>query len=234
LNFGIPTQATKVTSRVRSRIRTGQNCDEQYGSGCEGQYSEHDVPVELSSSEASTQSADVMPGAFFVEMKSPSKSTETSNEDSGERKVGFHKMFSSKAEVLLAKNGISWPWKKHEIDGGSGKNSIKPTQLRDKPENDQSHQSVPVLEPIIIPDCQNSDYTWESKYEVSGSWWDFDMNSTSSISSTGSSNSSDIDRMDYEADCLDYEILWEDLVIGEQVGQGSYFSLCNYSISLDM
>uniref|UniRef100_A0ACD5ZEN3 Uncharacterized protein n=1 Tax=Avena sativa TaxID=4498 RepID=A0ACD5ZEN3_AVESA len=46
------------------------------------------------------------------------------------------------------------------------------------------------------------------------------MNSSSSISSTGSSNSSDIDRVDYEADYLDYEIIWEDLVIGEQVGQG--------------
>ncbi|KAM0841293.1 hypothetical protein ACQ4PT_059130 [Festuca glaucescens] len=97
---------------------------------------------------------------------------------------------------------------------------MKSTQLRDKPENDQSHQRVPVVQPIIVPDCQNSDYTWASKYEVTGSWWDFDMNSTSSISSTGSSNSSGTDRADYEADCLDYEILWEDLVIGEQVGQG--------------
>ncbi|KAK1617311.1 hypothetical protein QYE76_022828 [Lolium multiflorum] len=216
----IATLATKVTSRVRSRIRTGQNAEEQYGSGCEGQYSELDVRVELSSSEASSPSGDVMPGAFFVEMKSASKSTKTSNVDSGEGKVGFHKMFSSKAEELLAKNGISWPWKGHGNDGGSGKSSMKLTQLRDKPENDQSHQRVPVLEPIIIPDCQNSEYTWASKYEVTGSWWDFDMNSTSSISSTGSSNSSGMDRADYEADCLDYEILWEDLVIGEQVGQG--------------
>jgi hypothetical protein len=168
-----------------------------------------------------------MPGAFFVEMKSASKSTKTSNVDSGEGKVGFHKMFSSKAGELLAKNGISWPWKGHGNDGGSGKSSMKLTQLRDKPENDQSHQRVPLLEPIIIPDCQNSDYTWASKYEVTGSWWDFDMNSTSSISSTGSSNSSGMDRADYEADCLDYEILWEDLVIGEQVGQGSYFTLGN-------
>uniref|UniRef100_A0ACD5ZD47 Uncharacterized protein n=1 Tax=Avena sativa TaxID=4498 RepID=A0ACD5ZD47_AVESA len=134
----IVTLATKVTSRVRSRIRTGQNCDEQYDSGCEGQYSELDVRVELSSSEASTSSGDVMPGAFFVEMKSPSKSTKTSNEGSGEGKVRFHKMFSSKAEALLARNG-SWPWKGRENDGGSGKNSMKLAQLHNKPENDQSH-----------------------------------------------------------------------------------------------
>ncbi|KAM0841290.1 hypothetical protein ACQ4PT_059130 [Festuca glaucescens] len=33
----LATLATKVTNRVRSRMRTGQNADEQYGSGCEGQ-----------------------------------------------------------------------------------------------------------------------------------------------------------------------------------------------------
>ncbi|XP_037446125.1 uncharacterized protein LOC119315711 isoform X1 [Triticum dicoccoides] len=75
--------------------------------------------------------------------------------------------------------------------------------------------------PILIPDCQNSEYTWARKYEVSGSWWDFNKNSVSSISSTtGTTDSSGIEGVDYEADCLDYDILWEDLVIGEQVGQG--------------
>jgi hypothetical protein len=50
------------------------------------------------------------------------------------------------------------------------------------------------------------------------------------MSSTGSTNSSAIERADREADCLDFEILWEDLAIGEQVGQGSYFSLGKFSV----
>uniref|UniRef100_A0A453LVA8 Uncharacterized protein n=1 Tax=Aegilops tauschii subsp. strangulata TaxID=200361 RepID=A0A453LVA8_AEGTS len=104
-------------------------------------------------------------------------------------------------------------WKGRENDGGSGRSNITSTHLHDKQENDQSHQRVPVLEPIIIPDCQDSEYA------QSGFWWTF--NNTSSMSSTSTSGSP-IERVDYEVDCLHYEILWEDLVIGEQVGQGSY------------
>nr|XP_020187023.1 uncharacterized protein LOC109772735 isoform X2 [Aegilops tauschii subsp. strangulata] len=204
----ITTFATKLTSRVRSRIRTGQNCERRCASGCEDQYSEHDVRADLTSSEASTPNGDVRYGAFVAEEKSPGEL----------RKVGFHKMFSSKAEVLLAKKGISWPRKGRENDGGSGKSNIPSTHLHDKQANDQSHQRVPVVQPIIIPDCQDTKYAHSSKYEFSGSWWTF--NNTSSISST-STIGSPIERVDYEADCLDYEILWEDLVIGEQVGQGS-------------
>uniref|UniRef100_M8C131 non-specific serine/threonine protein kinase n=1 Tax=Aegilops tauschii TaxID=37682 RepID=M8C131_AEGTA len=230
----IVTLVTSVTTRVRSRIRTGQNSDKQYG---KGQYSELDLQAELASSEENTPSGDVAHRAFVAEEKSPGKSCKTSNYDSGERKVWFHKIFNSKADALLAKKGISWPWKRHEVDGDSGKNNMNSTQLHDKQENEESHQRVTVLEPIIIPDCQNSEYTWASKYEVSGSWWDFNKNSMSSISSTtGTTNSSDIEMVDYEADCLDYEILWEDLVIGEQVGQGCcgtvYHALWRGSVSL--
>ncbi|KAM3224792.1 hypothetical protein ACQJBY_057886 [Aegilops geniculata] len=216
----IVTLATSVTSRVRSRIRTGQNSDKLYGGGCEGQYSQLDLQAEVASSEENTPSGDVMHGAFAAQEKSLGKSSKTSSDDPGEGRVGSYKIFRSKAEALLAKKGISWPWKGHANDGGSGKNNVNSTQLPDKQENDQSHQRVPVLEPIIIPDCQSSEDTWATKYEVSGSWWDFNKNNTSSMSSTGSTDSSGIERVDYEADCLDYEILWEDLVIGEQVGQG--------------
>uniref|UniRef100_A0A8R7PXV4 Protein kinase domain-containing protein n=1 Tax=Triticum urartu TaxID=4572 RepID=A0A8R7PXV4_TRIUA len=219
----IVTLVTSVTSRVRSRIRTCQNGDKQYGSDCEGQYSALDLQAELAISEENTPSGDVMHRVFV------DKSCKISSDDSGEGKVGFHKIFNAKAEALLAKKGIC-PWKGHEVDEGSGKNNMNSIQLHDKQENDQNHQRVAVLEPFIIPDCQNSEYTLASKYEVSGSWWDFNINSMSSMSSTGSTNSSSIETVDYEADCSDYEILWEDLVIGEQVGQGSYFSLCNYSI----
>ena len=38
--------------------------------------------------------------------------------------------------------------------------------------------------------------------------------------SSTSTNGSPIERVDYETDSLEYEILWEDLFIGEQIGQG--------------
>ncbi|EMS45419.1 hypothetical protein TRIUR3_08829 [Triticum urartu] len=212
----ITTFATKLTSRVRSRIRTGQNCERQCASGCEEQYSEHDVRANLTTSEASTPNEDVRFGVFAAEEKSPRELSKTSTDNPGEGKVGFHKKISSKAEALLAKKGISWPRKGRENDGGSGKSNITSTHLHDKQENDQSHQRVPVVEPIMIPDCQDTEYAQSSKYEFSGSWWTF--NNTSSMNST-STIGSPIERVDYEADCLDYEILWEDLIIGEQVGQ---------------
>ncbi|XBI31079.1 hypothetical protein VPH35_054698 [Triticum aestivum] len=213
----IVTLVTSVTSRVCSRTRTCQDSDKQYGSGSEGQYSELDLQDELVSSEENTAGGDVMHRAFVAEEKSPGELYKTISDDSGEGKVGFHKILNSKAEALLAKMGISWPWKGHEIHGGSGNNNVNSIQLHDKPENDQTFQRVPVLEPIIIPGCQDSEYNRACKYEVSGSWWDCNKDCASSMSSTWSTNSSSID---YEADYLDYEVFWEDLVIGEQVGQG--------------
>ncbi|KAL6653689.1 hypothetical protein ACP70R_008613 [Stipagrostis hirtigluma subsp. patula] len=214
----ISTQATKVTSRVRSRIKTGQNSNEQYGSGCESQYYEHGAKEEHVSSGTSTSSGDVRHGGFVTGENSPGKSSKTSSDDSGEGKEGFHKILSSKAEALLAKKGLSWPWRGVEHYGPRKSHVISP-QFLDTQENDQIHERV--REPFIIPDCQDTEYAQESKYEVSGSWWSFNNNSTSSLSSSVSTNSSAIERADYEADCLDYEILWEDLVIGEQIGQGS-------------
>lgn len=57
---------------------------------------------------------------------------------------------------------------------------------------------------------------------ASGSWSSsFNVNSTSSASSCGSTSSSAVNRVDVDTDSLDYEILWEDLTIGEQIGQGN-------------
>ena len=224
------TQATKVTGRVRSRIRTGQDCDEQYGSRRAGQDSEPDAKEDPTSSEASTPGGDVLHATFVTEEKSPGDSRKTNSDDSGEGKGGFQKIFSSKAEALLAKKGISWPWKGNETAGVYGINNMTSPRLHDNQENTQSHQGVPILEPIIVPNSQDTEYAQAGKYEVSGSWWTFNNNSTSStMSSTISSNSSAIEKVDYEADCLDYEILWEDLTLGEQVGEGSCFSICTCS-----
>ncbi|KAI4303134.1 hypothetical protein MLD38_038803 [Melastoma candidum] len=61
----------------------------------------------------------------------------------------------------------------------------------------------------------------ENKSIRSGSWSSANVNSTSSASSCGSTSSGAMNKVDMDSDCLDYEILWEDLTIGEQVGQGS-------------
>jgi len=212
----ITTLATKVTSRVRSRIKTGQNCSEQYGVDSESEYSEDASKEEPTSSGTNTPSY-VLHGGFVKGENSPMKSSKTSSDDSGEGNERLYKI-SLKAEELFAKKGISWPWKGYEHNG-LGKSQMNPPQFHEKQENDQVHQGGP--ESIVIPDFQDSESAHENKYEVTGSWWSFNNDSLSSIDSSISTNSSAIERLDHEADCLDYEILWEDLVIGEQVGQGS-------------
>ena len=57
--------------------------------------------------------------------------------------------------------------------------------------------------------------------EASGVWTSlFNVNCTSSGSSSGSINSS-AKKEDVDIDCLDYEVLWEDMIIGERIGQGN-------------
>lgn len=219
--FRITPQATKVTSRVRSRIKTSQNCNEQYSGSSESHCSEGDSKEESTSSGTNTPAGDILHGGFVKGENSPGKSSKSSSDDSGEGNERLYKI-SLKAEELLAKKGISWPWKVHEHNGPS-KSHMNSSQSLEKQENDQLHQVGP--ESIVIPDYQDMESVQESKYEVTGSWWSFNNDSFSSMGSSNSTNSSAIERVDYEADCLDYEILWEDLVIGEQVGQGIHFSL---------
>jgi hypothetical protein len=212
---------------VRSRIRTSQNNHEWHGIACESQFDEHRAKEEMGSCGTSAPSGDVLDDAFVTGETSPGNSSKISSDDSSEGKDGIHKILSSKAEAFLAKKGISWPWRGLEQDGAD-KSHIVSQPFNDIQENNLADHRAP--EAIITPDCQDIECVQESKYEVTGSWWSFNNNSTSSVSSTLSLNSSAFERLDHEADCLDYEILWEDLVIGEQVGQGIFFSHCEMLI----
>lgn len=70
------------------------------------------------------------------------------------------------------------------------------------------------------PVSQVGDFNRPATNEASGSWSSFNVDSTKSASSCGSGSSSVVNKLDVDTDCLDYEILWEDLTIGEQIGQG--------------
>ncbi|KAL2479232.1 protein kinase family protein [Forsythia ovata] len=75
---------------------------------------------------------------------------------------------------------------------------------------------------ILKSENQVSKTNWTANSEASGSWSSpFNVNSTSTASSGGSTSSTAVNKTDMVSDCLDYEILWEDLTIGEQIGQGS-------------
>ncbi|NP_001182844.1 protein kinase domain superfamily protein [Zea mays] len=207
--------ATKVTNKVRSRVRTDENDD---GGSGESHCLDRGAKEEPTSSGTSTPRGDAPHGPFATEENSPGKSTNP-NSDESEGKVGLHKILGSKAEALLNKKGISWPWKGRENEGPDERNHVILPWLHGGQENGVNHQKV--SDSSISPDAQGAEHNQPSKNEASGSWSSFNNNSTGSASSTGSTNSSALYKVDHEADCLDYEILWEDLVIGEQIGQGS-------------
>ncbi|KAJ6806175.1 putative serine/threonine-protein kinase [Iris pallida] len=221
------TQATRVTNKVCSRIRTNENNMEREGGSGDSQYSDHEALVDhkedATSSRASTPRGDKHTSPFsasssaFREDKLPGKATKGNEEADG--KAGIHKIISSKAEAWIAKKGISWPWKGNEHDGTDARNQSIWPWLHNDQENDASHQNT--SEHSIKPENQANETNRTGNTEASGSWSSFNANSTSSVSSSGSTSSSVIHKVDMETDCLDYEILWEDLTIGEQIGQGS-------------
>ncbi|KAK9288662.1 hypothetical protein L1049_017123 [Liquidambar formosana] len=226
--------SSKVSNKVRSKIRTGENNVVHEGGSGDSHHSDHgcsdaalsDHREDATSSGASTPRGDVPPSHFGVfsqvahEEKSPGKFFRDSGDET-EGKPGIHKIISSKAEAWIGKKGISWPWKGNEHEGSDAKITrfVWPW-LHNGHENDLVHQKNPYSG--AKPESQGGESNRPVNNEASGSWSSsINVNSTSSVSSCGSTSSSAVNKVDIETDCLDYEILWEDLTIGEQIGQGS-------------
>ncbi|XP_020596506.1 probable serine/threonine-protein kinase DDB_G0282963 [Phalaenopsis equestris] len=217
--------ASKVTNKVRSRIRTNESSTDREGGSGDSQQSDHDALQsdhrdDAMSSGASTPRGDVAPSPFgasssaAVDESSPSKTSKAGSEEN-EGKAGLHKIISSKAEAWIASKGISWPWKGSENDGNDIKSRFSWPWLQNDQDGDTSQAKA--SECGVKPEENNG----PGNNDASGSWSPLNANSTSSISSSGSTSSSVQKKLDLETDCLDYEILWEDLTIGEQIGQGS-------------
>lgn len=169
------------------------------------------------SSGASTPRGDTPASALGVfsrwenSRNSPSKQTRDSG-DEDERKPPISKILSSKAEAWMGKKGL-WPWKGNERDGIDPRASrfVWPWLHNDQ-ENESEHQKS---------ESQVYEVNQMSNNEATGSWSSYvNVNSTSSASSGGSTSSSAVNKLDVDSDSLDYEILWEDLTVGEQIGQG--------------
>lgn len=201
-------------------MKHGENfAEHDVGSG-DSHYSENDVNApdhkeDGYSSGASTPRGDI-PQSLFTGKPS------TDSGDESENKPGIHKILSSKAEAWMGKKGITWPWKGNEREGGSSESKTGRFGLHWL-HNDQDHESGQHTTSSKV-----ESQPWEStnRNEAPGSWSSsFNVNSTSSASSCGSTNSSAINKVDVDTDSLDYEILWEDLIIGEQIGQGLTFFL---------
>ncbi|KAL7595218.1 uncharacterized protein LOC111880996 [Lactuca sativa] len=204
--------ATKVSNKVKSKMKPGENFTD---------HEDSDHKEDGYSSGASTPRGDLPQSPFAGGFSSKDQITGKplgDSGDEGENKPGIHKLLSSKAEAWMGKKGITWPWKGNDNrEGGSDpKTGRFGLHWLHNNNNDQEHESGQQTKVESQP--------WENtnRNEASGSWSSsFNVNSTSSASSCGSTNSSAINKVDVDTDSLDYEILWEDLIIGEQIGQGS-------------
>ncbi|KAM7484972.1 hypothetical protein LguiA_000981 [Lonicera macranthoides] len=222
--------ATKVSNKVKSKMRTTDNLMDREGGSGDSHNSDHSFPdVVLSDHRedaiSSGDSHNSVSGVFSHpsrEENSPGKLFREYPGDEGEGKLGLKNVISSKAEAWMVKKGISWPWKGNEREGSEARASrfVWPWLHNDQ-ENESDHQKSS-SSGATKPESVVSETPRPNNNEAYGSWSSScNVNSTSSASSCGSTNSSAANKVDADSDSLDYEILWEDLTIGEQIGQGS-------------
>lgn len=228
--YELPSQASKVSHRVKSRMRTGDNYMDREGGSADVHLYDHgfsdtalsDHREDANSSGASTPIGDVPVSPFAVSSGDVPVRSSRDSGDENEGKVSFQKIISSKAEQWISKKGLSWPWKGNEHEGPEARaGRLAWPWLQNDQEYEPTHQNVSGKKP--------ERHTYENirpvNNEALGSWSSSaNVNSTSSASSCGSTSSSAMNKVDLDSDSLDCEILWEDLTIGEQIGQGNLFS----------
>ncbi|VVA96689.1 unnamed protein product [Arabis nemorensis] len=225
--------ASKVGNKVRSKMQAGDNnaAHLEGGSGDSHQSDQgffdaafSDRREDASTSSASTLRGDFIQSPFGIFLRSDDKSSSKPSRDSSDENDGnsvVPKTLTSKAEEWMSKKGLSWPWKGNEREGLEGRrgHSVWPW-VHSEQHKEQAQQSNSVNS--IKSERQAYEGNRAANNEAMGSWSSsVNVNSTSSASSCGSTSSSVMNRVDMDSDCLDYEILWEDLTIGEQIGQGS-------------
>ncbi|CAM6110471.1 unnamed protein product [Calypogeia fissa] len=105
----------------------------------------------------------------------------------------------AKAEAWMAKTGLTWPW-----SGG------------DREARDEKYENI--VENVSLSTTLGKFQQPGVAPDGPGSWTGQNVSSGSSSGSNTPSSS----RLEYEnLENLDCEILWEDLTLGEQIGQGS-------------
>ncbi|KAL0838208.1 hypothetical protein Bca101_090098 [Brassica carinata] len=209
--------ASTVSNKVRSKMRAGESSAtlSEGGTRDESHHSDHNAFDDAASTGARKPRGDFIQSPFGVftcnDEKLHSKPFKDSTDES-DGKFAIHKVLTSKSEEYMVEKGSPWPWKGNDQEGSKGRPAhyVRSCVHNDQ-EKDKSHQINPFSgakpesnKPII---------------DESGSLWSSSMNanSTSSASSCGSTSSSVTSKVN--SDRLEYEILWDDLKIKEQIGK---------------
>ncbi|XP_063937879.1 serine/threonine-protein kinase oca2 isoform X2 [Daucus carota subsp. sativus] len=225
--------ASKVSSKVKSKMKTDDGIMDREGGSGGSHNSDHgfsdtslfEQKEDAASSGGSTPRGEIHPSSFGVFSHTAHDVYLNGKEsrdcgDEYEGKIGIHKIITSKAEAWMSKKNITWPWKvngQERLEPRSA-NTVLP-QLNAAQESNLAHKMT--HNTSARPDNHEFENNRSPHKEAPGSWPSINVYSSGSLSSCGSTSSSTINRVDMEADSLDCEILWEDLTIGEQIGQGS-------------
>ncbi|OIS96438.1 hypothetical protein A4A49_36466 [Nicotiana attenuata] len=224
--------ASKASDKVKSKIKTGDSSvlyeggsgDSHYFSRAFSGAALSDHREDANSIGASTRLGDFHPSPVGLfsnlakEEHSLGKHSSYSGDES-EGKQGICKAVTLKVEAWMARKSLPWPWKGNNRDVSETESTrLVRAWLNNNHENENYSNSYNALK----PDNQFIDTNWTTTNEASGSWsTSFNVNSTSSPSSCGSTSSSDVNKMDMDTDCPDYESLWADVTIGEHIREGT-------------
>ncbi|OIT06737.1 serinethreonine-protein kinase edr1 [Nicotiana attenuata] len=137
------------------------------------------------------------PFGLFSNLAKEEQSLGKPSGDESEGKKGIYRTITSKAEAWMAKKSLPWPWKGNER---------KASEAR----------TTPSGRPWLNND-QDNEFNHSNSYNALKP----DNQFISSTSSCGSTSSNAVNKTDTDTDCPDYEILSEDLTIGEHIGEGS-------------
>ncbi|PPD99632.1 hypothetical protein GOBAR_DD03344 [Gossypium barbadense] len=200
--------ASKVSNKVKSRIRTGENRVNAY-----------DHKEDATYSGVCTPKGDMWPPSHDVLHPFDNVSTVMNSIDFGDENEG--KPAIQKFTTFIAKTGISLPWKGNSQEESEAKttHSIRPCEG-----NDQQNETFLLKGPYLGKKLEDhiNEHDSPINNEASGfSSSSANVNSTSSTRSSGSTGGSPVNIVHMDTDCVDNEILWEELTIGEQIGQGS-------------
>ncbi|KAJ9559370.1 hypothetical protein OSB04_013984 [Centaurea solstitialis] len=211
-HLSISSKISNFASKVKLKMKkVDEYKDDEGGS---------DVTTSDHSEESSslTPRGHIAPSPFAVFNSTGTEEEHLTVDSEIENKLGIRKILSSKAEAWMGKR-IVWPWKQRGVESFNARliDHLGWHRLDLNQEREQLTSFAPPKPDLQLP--ENNSLV-SPKMEASGLWLSSIHVSSSSSSSSSSSNitSNAIIKVERETD---YEILWEDLITKEQIGQGS-------------
>ncbi|XP_024984290.1 tyrosine-protein kinase-like [Cynara cardunculus var. scolymus] len=205
LQNAIASKISDLASKVKSKIKTRKNNIDHDGRSEDNHYSN------ITPSDYKQQSQ----SEIFSSIGNDFIGEPTTDSSGGnENRPRIRKVLSLKADAWMGRKGILWPWKRN---GSEEDTCDKRTVRFGWPwlHYDQKQEPGPRMSYRASMKVENEVYESASASntnEASGSRF-----SSSDASSLGSTNTNSVTKVDN----LDAEIVWDDLIIKEQIGQGS-------------